>query len=165
MRIDPELLKQLKDTIKTELEEQLQIITNGLLKLEKGQLDKKTHDELIANIFRCAHNIKGTSRSLDITHVGDIAHRMESIFSLIQKNTIEISASVIDLCLESVDMMRLAMQSYLDDKPLGFDITELLTRLENTFKKEASQGPSSQAKVDTQHQVSEPHAESKNQDT
>lgn len=130
MGLNPELLKQLVEMFKTELEEKLQMITNGLIVLEKSGQKGEEGEKTIGNIFRAAHNIKGTSRSLGIVEVGNIAHQIESLFSSIQQKEIAVSSAHIDLCLEAVDKMRSAMQSFVDKKPLDFDMQDFLARLE-----------------------------------
>jgi len=130
MNLDPDLLKQIIATFKSELEEQSQLITNNLLALEKGVQDKEERIKIIDAIFRSAHNIKGAARGISLNEVGEIAHRIESLFSSIQKQVITISPEIIDLCLEAVDRMQSAMLSFIEKKPLSFDINELLMRLE-----------------------------------
>ncbi len=130
MSLDPELLKQLMETFKSELVEQTQIITNGLLELEKTQ-SVEEHTKTIEAIFRSAHNIKGTSRSLGITHVDQISHAIETLFSTFKNNSSIVPANIIDLCLEAVDKINSAMQSFLLNEPLSFDLSDLLNRLKN----------------------------------
>jgi two-component system chemotaxis sensor kinase CheA len=114
MGLDPELLKQLVVVFETELNEHLQTITDGLLKLEKGPLPAENDQETVQSIFRAAHSIKGASRSLGINDVGEIAHHIESLFSAIQKKTLAVNPATINLCLEAVDKMRTAMRFFLD---------------------------------------------------
>jgi len=130
MDLNPEFLQQLVITFKSELEEATQIITNELLKLEKEKLTEEQREKIIGVVFRAAHNIKGSSRSLNIKNVGVIAHHIESLFSSIQKKIITITSQHIDLCLEAVDNMQLAMQSFIDKTTLPFDIEDLIARLE-----------------------------------
>jgi len=129
MTIDPELLKQLIETFKTELQEQSQTITNGLLTLEQNNISNTQRDQTINEIFRAAHNIKGTSRSLGIENIGDITHHLESIFSGFKQKTLSVSPPIIDLCLEAVDKLDSAMSAFTEKTSLTFDIKELLTRL------------------------------------
>lgn len=138
MDIDPKLMKELIATFKSELDEQLQVITDGLLILEKSNSQDEAFLKVIDSIFRAAHNIKGSARGIGIMNVGDIAHRVESIFSAIKKKEIMISTDIIDLCLETVDAMRSAMESYLTNSALPFDLSALLSRLaaDNTKKNE-----------------------------
>lgn len=129
MNFDPEVLKQLIATFKSELDEQAQVITNGLIQLEKGEQAEEDQKSTIEGIFRAAHNIKGASRGLGINHVADIAHHIESLFSAIQKKSIKMSTPIVDICLDAVDKMQSAMQSFLENKPLSFEISLLLDGL------------------------------------
>lgn len=130
MALDAEVLKQLVATFKQELEERLQTITDGLCALEKSNPKKGATKKIIEEIFRAAHNIKGSARSIGITHVGEIAHHIESLFTAIKENSLEISPEIINLCLASVDAMHSAMQSYSDQQPLSFDLDDLLNKLQ-----------------------------------
>jgi two-component system chemotaxis sensor kinase CheA len=131
MEPDAKLLKLLIETFTIELEEQTQIMTEAILALEKIPPDDSAFMKQIDTIFRAAHNIKGASRSIGITNVGNLAHQLENLFSSLQKKLLPISALHVDLALEAVDKMRLAMQAYLENKPLGYNIEDILSRLEN----------------------------------
>jgi two-component system chemotaxis sensor kinase CheA len=129
MEPDAKLLKLLIETFTIELEEQTQIMTEAILALEKIPPDDSAFMKQIDTIFRAAHNIKGASRSIGITNVGNLAHQLENLFSSLQKKLLPISALHVDLALEAVDKMRLAMQAYLENKPLGYNIEDILSRL------------------------------------
>lgn len=130
MDLDPELLKELIGTFTTELEEQLQVITDGLLYLEKNNNPNDAHfKKRVETIFRAAHNIKGASRGIGIENIGDIAHSVESIFTKIKSQSTSLSKTIISLCLEAVDNMRIAMQCYINHDPLPFNLDTFLTRL------------------------------------
>lgn len=126
--LDEELMRMLLDTFAVELEEQLQIITEGLLALEKG-VDADTQREVLENVFRAAHNIKGASRGVEVHDVADIAHHLENIFAVLKRGNIHPDASVTDVALESLDAMRQAMASYRSNQPSGFDRAALIGRL------------------------------------
>lgn len=147
MEMDPELLKKLLATFTEELNEQCQSITAGLLKLEKNEDIAST----IESIFRSAHNIKGAARGIGIKDVAEIAHHVESLFTNIQNKSLQMSPQLIDLCLEAVDNMRISLQSFIDKKPLPFDMNQFVSRLTNSalpkpdqdqeLKKEPSSSP------------------------
>ena len=80
MHLDPKLLTQLLDAFHVELEDQLQVITDGLLSLER-QADDDDQRDVLHQVFRAAHNIKGSARAVDVSLIADLAHRMESIFA------------------------------------------------------------------------------------
>ncbi|MDX1900866.1 MAG: hybrid sensor histidine kinase/response regulator [Gammaproteobacteria bacterium] len=130
MELSPEVLKKLLETFQTELDESLQIIVDGLLLIEKNDKPIEESKPIIEKIFRSAHNIKGAARGIGVNDVADIAHQIESIFSRIQKELVKVSPKIIDICLEAVDAMRFSMQSYLEKKPLEFNIQDLLSRMQ-----------------------------------
>ncbi|MDH3871469.1 MAG: Hpt domain-containing protein, partial [Gammaproteobacteria bacterium] len=80
MALDPKLMEQLLETFRVELAEQLQVLTEGMLRLEK-QLEADVRKEILKRIFRAAHNIKGAARGVGVTVVADIAHHLESLLS------------------------------------------------------------------------------------
>jgi len=131
MDIDPKLLSELTETFKIELDEQLQIMTDGLLYLETHKVHDSDFDKQIDSIFRVAHTIKGSAGSIGVKKVSEIAHQVESIFSAIKAKKIAVSSQLIDLCLETVDDFRDAMKSHMDKEPIAFDLKDLLSRLES----------------------------------
>ncbi|MBM4055705.1 MAG: hybrid sensor histidine kinase/response regulator [Planctomycetes bacterium] len=133
-QLDPETFKLLCETFSAELAERLQIITEDLLKLEKGLKDDLRRKTLDA-VFREAHNIKGAARGVGAELVGTIAHLMESLFSVLMQENIDPVPEDIDLCLEAVDNMRGAMSSFSEGIPAGFDVKEFTNRLECAVRK------------------------------
>lgn len=130
MPIDPSLLKQLIETFQVELDEKLQLITDGLLTLEKNMGNEQVTQSTVEVIFRASHNIKGTARSVGCVDIGEIAHHIESLFSAIQKKEKVITVQWIDLCFSAVDAMKSAMNSFVNNTPLDFNLSELVSRLE-----------------------------------
>jgi two-component system chemotaxis sensor kinase CheA len=130
MESDPELLKLLVETFTLELEEQTQIMVDAILALEKITPDDPNFMKKIETLFRAAHNIKGASRGIGITDVGNLSHQLESLFTSVQKKIFSLTSSHIDLILEAIDKMRMSMKAYLLNQPIDFDINDLLTRLQ-----------------------------------
>jgi two-component system chemotaxis sensor kinase CheA len=133
MEPDPKLLKLLIETFTLELEEQTQIMIDAILVLEKIAPDDANFMKTIDTIFRAAHNIKGASRGIGITDIGNLSHQLESLFSSVKKKSFQLKSFHIDLALEAIDKMRIAMQAFLLNKPLDFDIKDILSRLENSI--------------------------------
>jgi chemotaxis protein histidine kinase CheA len=133
MDIDPKLMEQLLETFRVELDEQLQAITEGLLRLEKHQ-QPDVRQEILKRIFRSAHNIKGAARGVGITGVADIAHQLESLLSTLKESNTPPSAGVIDLCLEAIDKTWQAMKAFDAGAGADFDMQSLLTRLEQASR-------------------------------
>lgn len=105
MEIDQQLLNELRIVFESELKEYAEVITDGLLSLEKTQYVSSSQDKL-EEIFRAAHSIKGSARGIGLSHIVEIAHRLESIFSLFKKGEIVLSAAIVDKLLLAVDLMQ-----------------------------------------------------------
>ncbi len=129
MDIDPKLVKQLMELFEGELREQIQIIVDALLALEKGA-EGEDQPELLNSAFRAAHNIKGAGQGVNVVDVADIAHRLESLFSVFKQKQTAPPATLINLCLESLDRMGDAMADFLQERPTQFDLKSLLSKLD-----------------------------------
>lgn len=108
MRFDPEIMRQLVLMFRTELLEQSQMITDGLLALEKGTFGEQ-REQCLDQIFRAAHNIKGAARGIDAKDIASIAHNLETLFSKFRREEVVINQKSIDLCLLGLDRMRQIM--------------------------------------------------------
>ncbi|AWN72987.1 TPA: chemotaxis protein CheA [Legionella anisa] len=139
---DNEFIKKLLETFKAELQENLITITDGLLQLEKGTKSEQEFRNLLEEIFRVAHNIKGSARGIGVNDIGEIAHHIETLFAAIQKKSIQTSPELINLCLQSIDYMNEAMQCYTEQKPLSFDLENHLQQLEHYTESPAQETPS-----------------------
>ncbi len=129
MELDPAILRQLLDTFSAELDEQNQVLSEGLLQLERG-VEGEERAELLNKLFRAVHNIKGAARGIDVRDVEVLAHRLESLFGVLKSGELEPAEGMIDLCLETLDSMRRAMDAFGTEDPLGFDLKDLVGRLE-----------------------------------
>ncbi|MBA2649199.1 MAG: response regulator [Legionella sp.] len=147
MPLKAEFLKQLVETFKVELDEKCQTITDCLFALEKNNSPSE-FTKILEAIFRAAHNIKGSARSIGITHVSEIAHEIESLFSAIESKELQISNDIINLCLFAVDGMRSAMKSFSEQTPLAFDIDELHEHLQHYKPMKSSELPNLVPQVD-----------------
>ncbi|MCE0721940.1 MULTISPECIES: chemotaxis protein CheA [Legionella] len=139
---DNEFIKKLVETFKVELQENLITITDGLLQLEKGTRSEEDFQSLLEEMFRVAHNIKGSARGIGVNDIGEIAHHIETLFAAVQKKIIKISPGLINLCLQSIDYMNEAMHCYTEQKPLSFDLENHLRQLEHYTESPAQEIPS-----------------------
>lgn len=128
MKLDPEMMRQLMLMFKAELSEQSQMITDGLLALEKG-VSGEQRKECLDRIFRAAHNIKGAARGIDARDIASVAHSLETLFNKFRREGMAVSSRSIDLCLLGLDRMQLIMTALESDQPLGFDLQDLLAQL------------------------------------
>jgi len=112
--IDPLLMQQLLETFRIQLEERLQTISEGLLQLEKG-LEAEQQEQILDEMFRAAHNIKGASRGIGLEKIADLSHSLESLFATLKRGETSLQSGLVSLCLTGLDMLR----ELLDIEGLG----------------------------------------------
>ncbi len=83
-----------------EAREHIEGISNGLLSLEK-----ESDPEILNDIFRSAHGIKGSARMVKLTSISDFAHHVEDILDGLRNDKIKPSGKLYDLLLEATDVM------------------------------------------------------------
>lgn len=84
---------------RAEADEHLAAINNGLVELEAGSAGP----DLIHNILRASHTLKGSSRMLGLEEIGAIAHKMEDLVKAIENGEVKVDAEVIDCLLAGAD--------------------------------------------------------------
>jgi two-component system chemotaxis sensor kinase CheA len=85
-----------------ESEEQLQILDEGLVRLERQPEDP----QLLQQLFRAAHTLKGAAGMIAHKRLVELTHALEATFDGLRKSTIPISTPLVDACLETIDALR-----------------------------------------------------------
>jgi two-component system, chemotaxis family, sensor kinase CheA len=143
MEIDPQLLRQLVETFRIQLEERLEVLSEGLIRLEQG-IDRDDRTHVLDAMFRAAHNIKGAARGIGLEHTADIAHRMESLFSTLRGSEEPPHQEIIDLNLAAIDLLRSLVDLEGDGRDPGPAVSEMKFQLDAALEGEhpvTSPGP------------------------
>jgi len=70
-------------------------------------LEVRPHDsELLGELFRAAHTLKGNSASLGFTAVADLLHVLEDLLDRVRHGAVALDRRLVTLLLESVDLLR-----------------------------------------------------------
>lgn len=83
-----------------EAHEIIENLTNGLLELEQ---DPEGNDDLINDIFRYFHNLKGNSGIIGFRELNSLTHEAETLLNKVRKGEVAATRSMIDLLLAVVD--------------------------------------------------------------
>ncbi len=113
----------------TEAEESLDKIEPMFVELEEKGSDK----EMLDNIFRSVHTIKGAAGFLGFQALVDVAHNAENIMKKLRDNTIMLSKEIIDVILKSIDMLRLLLEHLKEKDGLEEDVSPLVKELANVL--------------------------------
>jgi two-component system chemotaxis sensor kinase CheA len=109
MKINREMVLQ---SFREEADELLAQMEQSLLALE-GQPENR---ELISSIFRVAHTLKGNASLLEFKTVTHALHGLEDLLDLLRDGAIAITSEVINLLLQSVDVLRQITKRMLADE-------------------------------------------------
>jgi two-component system, chemotaxis family, sensor kinase CheA len=99
MKID---LSQFRQAFVQESSDHIVSMETGLLALRSAPADV----ELLNNIFRAAHSIKGGAGSFGMTNLVRFTHSLENLLDRLRSLEIQATLEVIDLLLQSVDVLR-----------------------------------------------------------
>ncbi|MCU1315553.1 MAG: hypothetical protein JWN63_875, partial [Candidatus Acidoferrum typicum] len=99
--LDEEVPDEILEFFQPEAEEHLQVVSDCLISLEGNN-----NPEEINKLFRAIHTVKGSAAQVGLKRLGAIAHRVEDLIGRLRDGEIEPSPSVVDLCLESVDVLK-----------------------------------------------------------
>ena len=107
-------LAQFHDAFFDESFEALDSMEAALLKLNVGAPEP----ELIGTIFRVAHSIKGGSATFGFAEVASFTHTCETILDELRGNRMQVTRSITDLLLKSVDIMREMLRAVQHKTPI-----------------------------------------------
>lgn len=115
--IDDDSFLEIKQIFIEEADEGLDIMESGLLELSDGA----GGIELVNDIFRAAHSIKGGSATFGFANVSEFTHLMETLLDEIRDESREATPDCIQVLLESVDCLREMMTAVKDDREANDD--------------------------------------------
>ncbi|OIO59069.1 MAG: hypothetical protein COX57_09940 [Alphaproteobacteria bacterium CG_4_10_14_0_2_um_filter_63_37] len=93
-----------------EATERLQEFSRGLLALEQGKKD----EDILAQMARNAHTIKGSANMLGLTDIGKTGHVMEDALNRLKTNPEQASRDLVDLLLEMTDALGERLSTLLE---------------------------------------------------
>ena len=116
----------------TETNESLQVLDTEIVTLEQNP----NNPDLLNNIFRVMHTIKGTCGFLGLPRLEAVAHSGETVLGKVRDGELAINQERVSLVLECLDRIRDIVSALEEtgDEPAGDD-TELINRLDAVIKK------------------------------
>ncbi|MBI5741937.1 MAG: chemotaxis protein CheA [Nitrospirae bacterium] len=119
----------------TEAEESLDKIEPRFVELEQKGRDA----ELLNDIFRSMHTIKGAAGFLGFQLIVDVAHAAENIMKKLRDGEIVVSKPMMDAILKSIDMLRLLLGHLKEKDGVEEDVAPLVQNLNSVLKAAMSQ--------------------------
>ncbi len=121
-------MNQYLDIFIEETKEHLQTMNEILLKLESFTYDK----DLLNEMFRIAHTIKGMSGTMGYQNIAGLTHEMENVLDLIRNDELKTTEEIVDILFECFDQLEGYITNIEQEGNEGENQSEaLIQRLEN----------------------------------
>jgi len=137
-------LQEIREDFLIEAFELIEQMDQDLVELENDPDDL----ELLNRIFRVAHTVKGSSSFLNFDVLTELTHHMEDVLNKARKDELKITPEIMDVILESVDMMKGLLEAIRDSgsDDCGIEIKDICGRFDAISNGEDV--PSADAKAD-----------------
>jgi len=135
-------MQEILDEFLQEAEETLENLDQELIELENDPTNK----ELLNQIFRGIHTLKGGAGFLGLESVINLAHIIESIFDKLRNDEMTLDSNKMDLILEGMDIIKNAIETLKTENeiPDTEDIQDILDKLQTLLEGKSEPQESSQ---------------------
>ena len=117
MELSESELNEILNIFKTEGLEILEIMDNKLLMLERDLENK----ELVLELFRDAHSIKGSARMLGYNSIQNLVHKVEDIFGFFRDYKIKPNSDNLDVIAKTLNYVKFLIEKTVENKAEFFD--------------------------------------------
>lgn len=116
---------ELKRDFITESIDLLEAAESAFLRLESDREDASLLDE----IFRLAHNLKGTSKAVGFDQLADLTHAAENLILMLKEGELVVTDSIVSVLLEFKDKITEMIEGLKSDMDAKFEIVSLKNKL------------------------------------
>jgi two-component system, chemotaxis family, sensor kinase CheA len=118
-------ISQYKDLFITESQEHLDALNKFLLQLE----NEPDNLDVITEIFRSAHTLKGMSATMGYDQLTELAHEMENLLEHLRTGDIPVTTNVVDTLFSCFDTLGAIINAIAEDRPEEIDFTNLVSEI------------------------------------
>ncbi len=105
--------------------EHLQRLNELLLELEKEPGNK----DLLNEIFRIAHTLKGMSATMGFDSMAELTHQMEDVLDKLRNDELEPSPDIVDILFECLDTLEAMVDEIGDTGKCSVDASSIIAKL------------------------------------
>lgn len=109
-----------------EVEEHFQTLEEDLIRLEK---EEEFNEDLMQEIFRASHTLKGSSATIGHHRMAKLTHGMENVLDKLRKKQISVSSTLVDTLFECLDCLRVLKDEIINDEESDLDLANILEKL------------------------------------
>ncbi|MBM7540592.1 chemotaxis protein CheA [Amphibacillus cookii] len=114
------------DVFIEESKEHIQSLNDQLLLLEK----EPDNLDIVSEIFRSAHTLKGMSATMGFQDLADLTHKMENVLDAVRNQQLTLTPGIIDIVFNAVDALEAMVLDIIDGGEGKKDVSDLIKQLE-----------------------------------
>ena len=115
-------MKEIFEIFFEECSEGLDVMETGLLGLDLGAADL----EVVNDIFRAAHSIKGGAATFGFLEISEFTHGVETLLDQVRAGERDVSEAIVEVLLGSVDCLRGMLAALSADSPIDTSVAASL---------------------------------------
>ena len=116
-----------------ESEEHLQALNTYLL-----QLEKEPSKEVLDEIFRSAHTLKGMAATMGFDSIAKLTHQMENVLQKLRTNEMDVTTDLVDVLFKCLDSLEIMIKAVNNSDAETVDVSDLMEELVRLEKNEAA---------------------------
>jgi chemotaxis protein histidine kinase CheA len=125
--LDDQILNRMLKDFLEEAREHLDQLNLNLIQLEEYPDD----ENLLDQIFRISHTLKGSAAFAGLKEVSEIARKIEKVFGDARKGSFKITARIIEVLFEGLDVLTTLIDRTAGSEHHAVDITRILEKLDH----------------------------------
>ena len=116
--------------------EHLEEMESSLLRLEQDYEDKEVLDE----IFRSIHTIKGAAQFVGIERVSELSHKLENLLDLIRRHEMKLNTAITDLLIAGKDRLTLLVDELERKQAEETEVSDLVEQIRKVVEGDVNAG-------------------------
>lgn len=123
-------ISQYKDLFIAEAQEHLDSLNKFLLQLES----EPENLDVVTEIFRSAHTLKGMSATMGYQQLTELAHEMENLLEHLRTGDIPVTTPVVDTLFSCFDTLGVIVNAIAEDRQDGVDYSGLVMEIRSLIE-------------------------------
>lgn len=124
--------EEYKEMFISESREHLAVLNQAMLELERNP----ENTEVINEIFRSAHTLKGMSATMGYENISELSHRMESMLDKIRQGSMSVTPDFIDTLFDCLDLLENMVEAVAENETKEIDASQVMAELDSILAEE-----------------------------
>ena len=122
-------ISQYKELFINEAQEHLEALNQSMVDLEKDP----GNPDVLTEIFRAAHTLKGMSATMGFDQLTELSHEMENVLDGLRSGDIDVSTDIVDLLFGCFDMLGAMVADIAEESGKKLDTRALIGALRAVY--------------------------------